>query len=238
MNAVRIGLLGLGTVGGGTLELLARNGDEIARRAGRPLRVTHASVKDASRPRGPLAEQVHLLADPFELVHHPDIDIVAELIGGIEPARALVLAAINAGKHVVTANKALIAHHGNEIFEAARRAGVAVGFEAAVAGGIPVIKTLREGLNAAGWAVEKPKATMFVWARIPEPYRALGSLEFSKRLLTEAHVAVSPGIGFGEYGDQYVRFGLIENEHRTRQAVRSIRRMLRGGEAQPAQAGA
>ena len=146
MDAVRIGLLGLGTVGGGTLELLARNGDEIARRAGRPLRVTHASVKDASRPRGPLAEQVHLVADPFELVHHPQIDIVAELIGGIEPARALVLAAINAGKHVVTANKALIAHHGNEIFEAARRAGVAVGFEAAVAGGIPIIKTLREGL--------------------------------------------------------------------------------------------
>ncbi|HEX2797845.1 MAG TPA: homoserine dehydrogenase [Immundisolibacter sp.] len=146
MNAVRIGLLGLGTVGGGTLELLARNGDEIARRAGRPIRVTHASVRDASRPRGPQAANVQLLADPFELVHHPQIDIVAELIGGIEPARALVLAAINAGKHVVTANKALIAHHGNEIFEAARRAGVAVGFEAAVAGGIPIIKTLREGL--------------------------------------------------------------------------------------------
>jgi len=146
MNAVRIGLLGLGTVGGGTLELLARNSDEIARRAGRPIRVTHASVRDASRPRGPQAGHVQLLADPFELVHHPQIDIVAELIGGIEPARALVLAAINAGKHVVTANKALIAHHGNEIFEAARRAGVAVGFEAAVAGGIPIIKTLREGL--------------------------------------------------------------------------------------------
>lgn len=146
MTPVRIGLLGLGTVGGGTLELLARNGDEIARRAGRPLQVTHASVKDASRPRGPLAEQVQLLADPFELVHHPDIDIVAELIGGLEPARELVLAAIGAGKHVVTANKALIAHHGNEIFGAARRAGVAVGFEAAVAGGIPIIKTLREGL--------------------------------------------------------------------------------------------
>ncbi|MBC7162161.1 homoserine dehydrogenase [Immundisolibacter sp.] len=146
MNAVRIGLLGLGTVGGGTLELLARNGDEIARRAGRPLRVTHAAVKDPRRRRSALAGQVHLLADPFELVHHPDIDIVAELIGGIEPARALMLAAINAGKHVVTANKALIAHHGNEIFEAARRAGVAVGFEAAVAGGIPIIKTLREGL--------------------------------------------------------------------------------------------
>jgi alanine-synthesizing transaminase len=97
---------------------------------------------------------------------------------------------------------------------------------------------LCEGLNAAGWAVEKPKATMFVWARIPERFRALGSLEFSKLLLTEAQVAVSPGIGFGEYGDEYVRFGLIENEHRTRQAVRSIRRLLRGGEARAAQGGA
>ncbi len=146
MNAVRIGLLGLGTVGGGTLELLARNGDEIARRAGRPLLVTHAAVKDTSRPRGPQAERVQLVDDPLKLVNHPEIDIVAELIGGIEPARTLVLAAINAGKHVVTANKALIALHGNEIFEAARRAGVAVSFEAAVAGGIPIIKTLREGL--------------------------------------------------------------------------------------------
>jgi homoserine dehydrogenase len=146
MTPVRIGLLGLGTVGGGTLELLARNGDEIARRAGRPLQVTHAAVRNLDRPRGAHTAQVQLLADPFELVHHPDIDIVAELIGGLEPARELVLAAIGAGKHVVTANKALIAHHGNEIFDAARRAGVAVGFEAAVAGGIPIIKTLREGL--------------------------------------------------------------------------------------------
>jgi len=88
---------------------------------------------------------------------------------------------------------------------------------------------LCEGLNAAGWAVEKPKATMFVWAKIPEAYRHLGSLEFSKRLLEEAKVAVSPGIGFGEYGDDHVRFGLIENEHRTRQAVRGIKQMLRKG---------
>jgi len=86
---------------------------------------------------------------------------------------------------------------------------------------------LCEGLNAAGWRVEKPKATMFVWAPIPEPYRAMGSLEFSKKLLSEARVAVSPGIGFGEHGDDYVRFGLIENEHRTRQAVRGIRDMFR-----------
>ena len=90
---------------------------------------------------------------------------------------------------------------------------------------------LCEGLNAAGWAVEKPKATMFVWARIPEQYRDMGSLEFSKKLLTEAGVAVSPGIGFGSYGDDHVRFGLIENTHRIRQAVRGIRNMLRKGES-------
>ncbi len=86
---------------------------------------------------------------------------------------------------------------------------------------------LCDGLNAAGWPVEKPKATMFVWAKIPEPYRHLGSLEFSKRLLEEAHVAVAPGVGFGEYGDDFVRFGLIENDHRTRQAVRGIKAMFR-----------
>jgi alanine-synthesizing transaminase len=90
---------------------------------------------------------------------------------------------------------------------------------------------LCDGLNAAGWEVERPKATMFVWARIPEQYRAMGSLEFAKKLLLDAKVAVSPGIGFGEYGDDYVRFGLIENEHRTRQAVRSIREMIRKDKA-------
>jgi alanine-synthesizing transaminase len=86
---------------------------------------------------------------------------------------------------------------------------------------------LCEGLNAAGWPVTPPKATMFVWARIPEAWRHLGSLEFSKQLLEQACVAVSPGIGFGEYGDEYVRFGLIENEHRTRQAIRSIKKFLK-----------
>jgi alanine-synthesizing transaminase len=89
---------------------------------------------------------------------------------------------------------------------------------------------LCEGLSAIGWLVEKPKATMFVWAPIPEQYREIGSLEFSKKLLQEARVAVSPGIGFGEYGDGFVRFGLIENEHRTRQAVRGIREMFRNDE--------
>ena len=86
---------------------------------------------------------------------------------------------------------------------------------------------LCHGLHAAGWMVDMPKATMFVWARIPQQYRHLGSLEFTKKLLIEAKVAVSPGIGFGEYGDEYVRFSLIENKHRTRQAVRSIKEMLR-----------
>ncbi|HHH36134.1 MAG TPA: alanine transaminase [Gammaproteobacteria bacterium] len=96
---------------------------------------------------------------------------------------------------------------------------------------------LCDGLNAAGWAVEKPRATMFVWAPIPEPYRHMGSLEFSKKLLEEAKVAVSPGIGFGEYGDDHVRFGLIENEHRTRQAIRGIRAMFRKDNLQPAAMG-
>jgi alanine-synthesizing transaminase len=86
---------------------------------------------------------------------------------------------------------------------------------------------LCDGLNEAGWAVERPKATMFVWARIPERYRDMGSLEFSKKLLRDAKVAVAPGIGFGDYGDDHVRFGLIENEHRTRQAVRCIKHMMR-----------
>ena len=91
---------------------------------------------------------------------------------------------------------------------------------------------LCEGLNSIGWAVEKPRATMFVWAPIPEQYRAMGSLEFSKLLLKEAKVAVSPGIGFGDYGDDHVRFGLIENEHRTRQAIRGIRDMFKNSPAQ------
>jgi alanine-synthesizing transaminase len=96
---------------------------------------------------------------------------------------------------------------------------------------------LCDGLNAVGWSVERPKATMFVWAPLPEQYKAMGSLEFCKKLLTEAKVAVSPGIGFGEYGDDHVRFGLIENEHRTRQAIRGIRDMFRRDNAVAARAG-
>ncbi|MEN9727433.1 MAG: hypothetical protein RL434_1799, partial [Pseudomonadota bacterium] len=150
---VKVGLLGLGTVGGGTLTVLARNAQLIASRAGRRIQVTLASARDITRVRSCPLAGVSLVADPFKVVDDPDIEIVAELMGGIEPARALVLKAIHNGKHVVTANKALIALHGNEIFAAARERGVMVAFEAAVAGGIPVIKVMREALagNDVQW---------------------------------------------------------------------------------------
>lgn len=146
MKAVRVGLLGLGTVGAGTVAVLRRNADEIARRAGRPVEITHAAVRSLTRTRDCPLEGLQLTEHAESLVEHPEIDIICELIGGIEPARSLILRAIAAGKHVVTANKALIASHGNEIFAAAGERGVAVSFEAAVAGGIPIIKSLREGL--------------------------------------------------------------------------------------------
>ncbi len=150
---VNIGLLGLGTVGGGTLTVLRRNAHLIASRAGRRLQVTIATARDVSKPRECDTSGVMLVADPFAVVDAPDVDIIAELIGGIEPARTLILRAISNGKHVVTANKALIALHGNEIFAAAQAKGVMVAFEAAVAGGIPVIKVMREALagNAVQW---------------------------------------------------------------------------------------
>jgi homoserine dehydrogenase len=146
VKPVRVGLLGLGTVGCGTIKVLHRNGDEIARRAGRGIDVVTASARDIERPRDCDLSGVRLTTDPFEVVNDPDVEIVVELIGGTRPARELVLAAIERGKHVVTANKALIALHGNEIFAAAQARGVMVAFEAAVAGGIPIIKALREGL--------------------------------------------------------------------------------------------
>jgi homoserine dehydrogenase len=146
MQAVRVGMLGLGTVGGGTLAVLRRNAEEISRRAGRAIEVTHAVVRDPSRTRGVPLDGLQVSADPASVVDNPDIDIVCELMGGTEPARSLVLRALANGKPVVTANKALIATHGNEVFAAARDAGLMVAFEAAVAGGIPIIKTLREGL--------------------------------------------------------------------------------------------
>jgi homoserine dehydrogenase len=149
MKPINVGLLGLGTVGGGTLTVLRRNQEEITRRAGRQIRVTHAAVRNVERAHGRYAaEGLVITDDPAALVNHPDIDIIVELIGGISPAKELVLAAIANGKHVVTANKALIAKHGNEIFTRAQERGVMVAFEAAVAGGIPIIKAIREGLSA------------------------------------------------------------------------------------------
>ncbi|MGD8956496.1 MAG: homoserine dehydrogenase [Chromatiaceae bacterium] len=148
MDPVRVGLLGLGTVGGGTLNVLVRNAAEIARRAGREIVVAHAAAReyDAGGLEG--LDQVEVCDDAFAVVDNPKVDVVVELIGGYSPARELVLKAIDNGKHVVTANKALIALHGNEIFAAAQARGVTVAFEAAVAGGIPIIKALREGLAA------------------------------------------------------------------------------------------
>src|SRR5215469_13689829 len=150
MQAMRVGLLGLGTVGRGTWDVLNRNAEEITRRAGRPIRITHIATRTPEKGRAVLrgVDGVELNADVGGLVARRDIDIVLELMGGIEPARSLVLAAIDSGKHVVTANKALLATHGNEIFAAAQKKGVMVAFEGAVAGGIPIIKALREGLTA------------------------------------------------------------------------------------------
>lgn len=148
MKAINVGLLGIGTVGGGTFTVLARNQEEITRRAGRPIRITAVADRDLERARQTVGGEVKLTQDAFEIVKDPEIDIVVELIGGYTIAKELVLQAIENGKHVVTANKALLAVHGNEIFSAAQRKGVMVAFEAAVAGGIPIIKSLREGLTA------------------------------------------------------------------------------------------
>lgn len=149
MEPVKIGLLGLGTVGGGTVTVLTRNAREIARRAGRGIVITHAAARDYNPASiTGLAQIARISDDAFAVVNDPEVQVVVELIGGYSPARELVLQAIANGKHVVTANKALIARHGNEIFAAAQQQGVMVGFEAAVAGGIPIIKALREGLAA------------------------------------------------------------------------------------------
>lgn len=149
MKPIHVGLLGIGTVGGGTYTVLKRNQDEITRRAGRPIRITAVADRNLDRARELIGDDgVRLTDDAFALVADPDIDIVVELIGGYGVAKELVLKAIEHGKHVVTANKALLAVHGNEIFAAAQKKGVMVAFEAAVAGGIPIIKALREGLTA------------------------------------------------------------------------------------------
>ncbi len=155
MDPIKIGLLGLGTVGGGTVSVLTSNINEIARRAGREIIISHAAAKeyDADAIEG-LDKILKITDDAFGVVDDPEVEIVIELIGGYTLSKELVLKAIENGKHVVTANKALIALHGNEIFSAAQSKGVTVAFEAAVAGGIPIIKAMREGLaaNQIQWA--------------------------------------------------------------------------------------
>lgn len=148
MKPVQVGLLGIGTVGSGTFNVLLRNQEEIRRRAGREIRITTVADLDVARAQSVVGDHAKVVNDARAVIADPSIDIVVELIGGYGIAKTLVLEAIAAGKHVVTANKALLAVHGNEIFAAAREKGVMVAFEAAVAGGIPIIKALREGLTA------------------------------------------------------------------------------------------
>ena len=147
MKPVKVGVLGLGTVGGGTVNVLKRNAKEIARRAGREITITRASVKNLDKQRICDTQGIILSTDPMDIINDPEIDIVVELIGGDGLIKDLLLKAIDNGKHVVTANKSLIALHGNEIFAKASEKGVIVAFEAAVAGGIPIIKAIREGLS-------------------------------------------------------------------------------------------
>jgi homoserine dehydrogenase len=148
MKPINVGLLGIGTVGGGTWDVLQRNASEIERRAGRGIRITQVADKDTKKALAIVKKQARVVADGFALARDKNIDIVVELVGGYGVAKDLVLEAIRNGKHVVTANKALLATHGNEIFAAAQKKGVVVAFEASVAGGVPIIKALREGLAA------------------------------------------------------------------------------------------
>ena len=148
MKPINVGLLGIGTVGGGTFTVLRRNQEEITRRAGRGIALKVVADKEIDKARKLVGDAAQVTADAFAVVKSPDIDIVVELIGGTTVAKQLILEAIAHGKHVVTANKALLAQHGNEIFAAAQQHGVMVAFEAAVAGGVPIIKALREGLTA------------------------------------------------------------------------------------------
>jgi len=148
MSPIQVGLLGIGTVGGGTWDVLQRNAGEIRRRAGRAIRIARVADKDQKKARRLVGGNAKVSGNAWEVVRSPDIEIVVELIGGTGIAKALVLEAIRNGKHVVTANKALLAKHGNQIFAAAQKKGVMVAFEASVGGGIPIIKALREGLAA------------------------------------------------------------------------------------------
>ncbi len=153
MQSVKIGILGLGTVGGGTVNVLTRNAKEISRRAGRDIEISRAADRDLESPKICNTDGISLTDNAMDIINDPEIEIVVELIGGTGIARELVMKAIESGKHVVTANKALIALHGNELFAKAQEKGVTISFEAAVAGGIPIIKAMREGLagNRIEW---------------------------------------------------------------------------------------
>src|SRR5688500_16525151 len=148
IRPIRVGLLGIGTVGGGTWEVLNRNAGEIRRRAGRAIAITQVADKQTRKAKSIVGGKAKVVSNAFAVARSPDVDIVVELIGRTRIAKDLVLEAIAHGKHVVTANKALLATHGNRIFSAAQKKGVMVAFEAAVAGGVPIIKALREGLSA------------------------------------------------------------------------------------------
>lgn len=145
---INVGLIGIGTVGGGTWTVLKRNAEEITRRAGRPIKITHVADKNLDLANKIVGKDAQICDDAFALIKNPNIHIIVELVGGTGIAKDIVLQAIENGKHVVTANKALLAKFGEEIFAAAHKKGVMVAFEAAVAGGIPIIKALREGLTA------------------------------------------------------------------------------------------
>ena len=147
MNPIQVGLLGIGTVGGGTFAVLKRNQEEIKRRAGRGIEITRVAARNMERAKALVGKAVEVVSDPFAVVNDPDIEIIVEVIGGTTLAKDLVMQAIANGKHVVTANKALLAEHGNEVFAAAHAKGVMVAFEGAVAVSIPIIKALREGLS-------------------------------------------------------------------------------------------
>tara|TARA_R110001583_G_scaffold177418_2_gene332563 strand:- start:66672 stop:67982 length:1311 start_codon:yes stop_codon:yes gene_type:complete len=153
LHSVKIGILGLGTVGGGTVNVLTRNAKEISRRAGRDIEIAWAADRHLDSPKICNTDGISLTEDAMDIINNPEIEIVVELIGGTGVARELVMKAIENGKHVVTANKALIALHGNELFAKAQEKGVTISFEAAVAGGIPIIKAMREGLagNRIEW---------------------------------------------------------------------------------------
>lgn len=148
MSPIKVGLLGLGVVGAGTWKVLNQNADEITRRAGCRIEVVAAAVRDVEKAKKLVGDNVHITTDGMEIVRNPEIDVVVELVGGETVAKDWILEAIAQGKHIVTANKALLALHGNEIFAAAQEKNVMVAFEAAVAGGIPIIKAMREGLTA------------------------------------------------------------------------------------------